>query len=224
MGVIQPVGERGSLKWIQRLVDARPDLVDLQLRKALGFDDPVRWLSPLQTDAFREYRDQEALERLGVSMPVEPLSDFWPALGPQWDALARAGDALILVEAKAHINELFSTECQAKNPASRAKIREALDRASTALGAKPGLDWMLRFYQYANRLAHLHFLRDVNGLDAHLVLLCFLNDSERKGPRSKEEWRAALDTVHEAMGIRGRIPTGLHDVFVDVRELEAVEL
>jgi len=157
MGVIQQAGTRGSLKWIQRLVNARADLLDPQLRDALGFEGPVQWLSPLQAEGFREYRDQKALDQLRVSLPVEPLSDFWPARGPRWDALARAGEALILVEAKAHIHELFSTECQAKSPTSRAKIRKALDRAQTALGAKPGLDWMLRFYQYANRLAHLHF-------------------------------------------------------------------
>jgi len=222
LGTIQPVGQRGSLKWTQRLVNGNPGLIDPALRRAVGGSGQVDWLSPLAADDFREYRDQGMLDLLDVSLPVESLADFWPGRGPQWDALARIGDKVVLVEAKAHVGELLSGACRASSPRSRHMIEKALDRTTLAYRARPGLDWMQRFYQYANRLAHLYLLREVNGIDAHLVFLYFVNDREMKGPGNEGEWRIAIQVLHEAMGLRGRVPRGVHDLFVDVSELEGV--
>jgi hypothetical protein len=33
------------------------------------------------------------------------------------------------------------------------------------------------------------------------------------------EWEAAIAVMHEALGIRGKVPRYVHDVFVDVRQL-----
>ena len=42
------------------------------------------------------------------------LQHFGPSVGPQWDGLARSDVGnILLVEAKAHIDELFSPACQA---------------------------------------------------------------------------------------------------------------
>ncbi|MFC1640236.1 hypothetical protein ACFL3B_05700 [Gemmatimonadota bacterium] len=87
--------------------------------------------------------------------------------------------------------------------------------------ARPGCDWSKRFYQYANRLAHLHFLREVNGIDAYLVFVYFLNDPDLDGPKTEREWHVAIKVMHEALGIRGRVPKKyVIDLFVDVRELQ----
>jgi hypothetical protein len=115
MRVVQKPGSKGSLKWIQLLVNQRPELLEEELRALVGSRESVEWLSPLTEDQFAEYRDGSALELLGVSKLRRPLRDFWPALGPQWDALARVGEALVLVEAKAHITELFSPPSLAKS-------------------------------------------------------------------------------------------------------------
>ena len=86
--------------------------------------------------------------------------------------------------------------------------------------AKPGCDWSKRFYQYANRLANLYFLRELNGIDAYLVFVNFLNDPDLDGPLSEREWRAAIKVLHEALGVRGKLPGKyVIDVFVDVGEL-----
>jgi hypothetical protein len=221
MRVVQKPGSKGSLKWIQLLVNQRPELLEEELRALVGSRESVEWLSPLREDQFAEYRDGSALELLGVSKLQRPLRDFWPARGPQWDALARVGEALVLVEAKAHIPELFSPPSLAKNETSRRKIQSALAETKQWLSAQPGLDWSKRFYQYANRLAHLYFLRKVNGLDAHLVFLYFVGDGDMKGPTDPSEWEAATAVLHEALGIRGRTVPGMHHLYVDVREMGA---
>ena len=87
--------------------------------------------------------------------------------------------------------------------------------------ARPGCDWSKRFYQYANRLAHLYFLREVSDINAYLVFLYFLNDPDLDGPYTERgEWQAAIKVMHEALGIRGKVPEKyVIDVFVDVGEL-----
>lgn len=219
MRAVQPPGERGSLKWIQRAVNAHPALLDGPILETTGARQ-IEWLSPLARDDYSEYRDRDFLARLDLSRLEEPLRAFWPERGPQWDALARsdAGDVL-LVEAKAHIDELCSPGSKA-NGASRTTIETALASASGAIGAVPRAPWIDVFYQLANRIAHLHFLR-ANGVKAWLVLVNFVGDAEMEGPRSPAEWEAAYRVVHHVMGIRARHPLARHVVHVypDVAEL-----
>jgi hypothetical protein len=145
-----------------------------------------------------------------------PLSDFWPSRGPQWDALgiSEAGEA-ILVEAKAHIQEIFSPPSQA-SPKSLKRIIKSLDETSSALRAQPGLDWSRRFYQYANRLAHAFLLKELNDVPTRLLFIYFVGDTDMNVPDTKPEWQAAIEVLHEALGIRGRVPPCVCDVFIDL--------
>lgn len=191
------------------------------LADAIGLG-PISWYSPLENDDCAEYRDSAFLERLGCPPLKLPLTEFWPSMGPQWDALGRTltGD-LVLVEAKANLPELLSSPSGA-SPESAARIRGSLEEVSMAIGASPGTDWSRRFYQYANRLAHAHFLNERNGVPARLVFLYFIGDADVSGPESRREWEAAIAVLHEALGIRGRLPTYVSDAFVDVRGAQPV--
>ena len=112
--IVQEAGARGSLKWIQRAVNRHPELLDGPILDKIGSSKQIRWLSPRLDDAYAEYRDGSFLELLGAGDLVPALADFWPQRGPQWDALGRTPDGdLLLVEAKAHIREMFSPPTQA---------------------------------------------------------------------------------------------------------------
>lgn len=210
MRVVQPHGERGSLKWLQLAVNRRPELL---VHESLG---SVRWVSPLEQDGFAEYRDAAFLERVGLGRLVRQMAAFWPARGPQWDALGLSADRVILVEAKAHLDELFSPPCAA-GQASRVRIEAAFTIVRNALGAEGGAAWTDRFYQLANRLAHLHFLRN-EGVDAQLLLVGFVNDAAMDGPANAEEWRAAYRTAAYAMGLKRRhaLSPFIHHIYPDV--------
>ena len=213
----------GGQKWLQILVNERPEVIDRVLANLLGLaqGEQAHWLSPLKDDDYAEYRDQEFITRLGITLGRVPLASFWPRIGPAWDALAKTdrGD-LILVEAKAHIPELVSDPTGASEP-SLTKIREGLDATKWFLGSHSDADWATCFYQYTNRLAHLYLLRELNGWPAYLLFLYFINDEEMGGPSTQSEWEGAISLLESFLGIRRqhRLAKYVLHAFIDVEEL-----
>lgn len=213
MRVAQNLGTKGSLKWIQRAIGERPDLLQPD---AIG---DIRWVSPLETDDFAEYRDEDFLDVVGLSHLGASLRAFWPRRGPQWDALGVTKTGVVLVEAKAHIGEFRSPPSQA-GAHSRAKITAAFGRVQPTFGVPLHTDWMGRFYQYANRLAHLAWLVS-EGVDAHLLFVSFINDDAMLGPSSPNEWRAAFREADAALALPAlhELSERIHHVFPDVTML-----
>jgi hypothetical protein len=215
MRVEQPQGTKGSLKWIQAAV-ARPTALDQGLRATIGLSREalIDWRSPRADDRWSEYRDAAFLETLGLDHLAPALDRFWPRRGPQWDALATVSTGeVILLEAKSHPAEM-SSSCAA-SPASRTRIEAALHEAKIAYGATPDSDWTAPYYQYANRLAHLHFLRQ-QGVPAHLIFVYFLNDQEMDGPDSREAWAPAIAVARDALGLSDGLTEAVHEMFLDV--------
>jgi hypothetical protein len=203
----------GSQRQIQTYVNLRPLELSYKVLKVLSpppaQNSTLRWVSPLAREKFVEYRDEEFLRVLGLERLASDLREFWPEGGPSWDALgvietgSRPG--CVLVEAKSHISELVS-QCQATNPRSLKKIQKALEEAKGWLRVPRCVDWTERFYQSANRLAFLRFLRS-RGIEAWLVAVYFLSDPHFKDPpppHSPAEWEPAIDDMKQALGLSGR--------------------
>jgi hypothetical protein len=220
----QKRGDKGSLKWIQILVNNRPDSIDSRIRLKLGIpqDVAIQWISPLKKDDYAEYRDEAFLTALGLmhqSMKVK-LNDFWPKGGPQWDALGKLSDgAVVLVEAKAHISEVIS-HIQAISPNSIKFIEKSLERTKRKLGVKTKNLWTTPFYQYANRVAHLHFLKHLNGTKSYLIFVNFIGDEEMGGPRTELEWVGVNNLIQSYLGIgKINLKPYMADICIDVTEL-----
>jgi len=216
----QEEGTRGSLKWVQRLLDRHPALLSDALLKSggIGAEETIDWVSPRRDDGWAEYRDAKFLERIGHPELGAELQAFWPRRGPQWDALGRGSNGtVVLVEAKAHIGELSST-CEA-SPDSRGIIERALTTTKEKLGINSESDWTTGYYQYANRLAHAQFLRD-HGIPTTLVFLYFIN-ADMGGPNTEAEWKEALKPVHRHLGLKASgHPLGVMNIFIDSRQLQ----
>ncbi len=216
----QPEGKRGSQKWLQRAVNGDPALLDGLILSKLAGASSISWHSPIKSDGFAEYRDAEFLKKIGAGNLTRQLADFWPSRGPQWDALACSDqDEVFLIEAKAHIGELCSPATQA-SATSRAKIQEAFEWTARLLKAKPRAPWTDLFYQLANRIAHLCFLRK-QGVRAWLVLVNFVGDDDMCGPSSEEEWRGAYQIAWHVLGIPKDHPYRSHiiDIYPSVAGL-----
>ena len=217
----QSVGEKGSKKWIQRLINENPELLNSEIRNKLSLpsNEEIYWLSPLKKDGYAEYSNQDFVDLLGIELKKVPLTDFWPERGPHWDALGKSiSGKLFLVEAKSHIGELVST-MEATDEDSVRKIRRSLGRTRNFLNPNAETDWSCGFYQYTNRLAHLYLLRN-NQLPAYLVFVYFVNDSDMNGPKKVEEWEGATKLLHSYLGIgRHKLKKFVADVFIDINYL-----
>ncbi|NUQ62780.1 MAG: hypothetical protein HUU20_09835 [Pirellulales bacterium] len=187
---------------------------------AIGTAPPsLEWLSPLPTDDYAEYRDDDFVARLNVELR-KPLKDFWPRNGPQWDGLARSGRKVALIEAKSHLDELASPRCGAGHK-SFVRISRSMLETQMYMSVTPKIDWTGTGYQYANRIAHLYFLRHLNDIDAHMVFVYFANDPTVRKPVSESQWDGAIRFMDVLLGIRrNRLSTFIHHVVIDVSRKE----
>ncbi|MFO1267308.1 MAG: hypothetical protein U1F67_11375 [Rubrivivax sp.] len=158
-------------------------------------------MSPVAADEYAEYYDQSFLSLLGVDDTKAPLQTFWPSSGPRWDGLARtSGGKLILIEAKAYIAEAVDFGSKASS-ASLELIERSLTEAKAAYRARADAVWIRPFYQYANRLAHLYYLRNLLGADAYLLFVCITDAPDVSAPASAAEWRGAHAAIETALGL-----------------------
>lgn len=224
---LRGIAEKGSQRWLQIAVNHAPHLLDSQLEHKLPPSaGAVEWFSPRADDnpPYCEYRDDACFTKLGIKLTQRPRNSFWPNRGPVWDALGRSTSGeLLLVEAKAHIAELVSPSSRAGKSAA-SQIAKSLEEARKALAPKASISWSETFYQYANRLAHLYLVRELNNHPAHLVFIYFLNADDVGGPATTEEWMGAIKVVETYLGIgTHRLSRFVHKLFVDVNELRLLE-
>lgn len=219
----QTEGTKGSKKWIQELIETYPDILlqHLKQHKNLQGLKNINWVSPKKDDDFAEYRDAGFLACLGLEKHSKALESFWPKGGPQWDALGMdtRNSRFFLVEAKANISEVI-TECKAASPKSREQIEASIKRGQSFLGNKSLIPWTKGFYQYANRIAHLYFMREIAGVDAFLVFIYFLND-ETHIPTTKEQWLGMLEIQERLMGLSNhKLQQFIVKSFIDIKEMQ----
>jgi len=213
---------KGSLKDLQLLINQCPDLIYYNIiHTYLYFSkDKIVWLSPLKNDNFSEYNDMSFIELLGLT-PNFLLYQFWPTGGPHWDGLGISKNKVFLLEAKANIPEIVTDPSRASNPTSNKLIQKSLLEVKSFLNIKNDIDWSGKFYQYTNRIAHLYYLRVLNGIDAYLVNIYFLNDKDVNGPKTKEEWQSAITVMKKYLGVgKNKLSKYMLDVFIDVNEMK----
>ncbi len=222
----RPLLASGSEHWLRLLVNNDEAVFDSALRSHFGWPETeeIKWLSPLASDEFAEYSDREFLCRIHVQPATTPLESFWPRRGACWDGLgSTSSERRLLVEAKAHLAELNSNPTGASGKSLR-QIRGSLNKVKAFLGSACPHDWSSLLYQYTNRLAHLYFLRELNSLDAYLVLVYFVGAPDVPKATSVSEWRAANRVIKDVLGIGPNHPLApfVAEIYVEVPKFTAV--
>ena len=171
----------GSQLQIQIAVSRRQGELSRATAGAIGAPSrsSLVWKSPLEEDRFAEYRDDAFLRVVGLEHLTQSLAAFWPPGGPCWDGLARIETAgilsgVVLVEAKSYPQEMEGIGCRAKGR-SRDQIQRALRAAQKWFGVPESADWSGPLYQFANRMSHVYFLRELHGIPTWLEPISKLN-------------------------------------------------
>jgi hypothetical protein len=154
----------------------------------------------------------------------------WPEfLPPQdklqnWDAVGLAeidGEVeWILVEAKAHLDELRS-DCLASAGNGLGPIRETFEQVKSDLGVRPILDWLNGYYQYCNRIAALWFLGR-HKLKARLLFIYFTGDEYPMHafdcPEDREGWQDELEERRKHVGLPADHPIAgrIYEIYLPV--------
>lgn len=214
------------LRWLGR---HRKELSEKILIKMKHPESNIVWIDflhaaspkPLQRD--REYT---GISFLSPSHPIHlGWKSFWPASGnsQNWDAIGQlqpntAEPEWLLVEAKAHTEEIKS-DCGATSKQSIDLIEHSFNAVKSTLGVPTHADWLKQYYQYANRLATLHFLRK-HGIKAHLVFIYFCGDSNPSGtcPSDARGWAPALERQDTYLELppRHSYSDFIHKIFLNV--------
>lgn len=169
----------------------------------------IEWLD-YPFDPSRPWQDGEwkGLDFLSDDAPAKACwRRTWPQgrNAPNWDAIGRLrfgpGEAWLLVEAKANIEELRSSS-KASPHGGRPMVEAFLARTRDRLGVAAHHDWLSGYYQYCNRLAVLDLLNE-HGVPAHLLNIYFVGDRSGPGRRCPEDagaWAPALSAMEEHVG------------------------
>lgn len=198
------------LRWMGRHREAFDRVI---LEKIGENHSSIKWLD-FKFNPNATWPDAE-LKGLEFLIPDDSLESqwrkFWPTQGnvPNWDAVGWLTDMygkkeLLLVEAKAHVEEIKSN-CQAKSEKSIERIDVAFKEVKSRLGIVCDNDWKKEYYQFANRLATLYFL-DNHGIAARLLFIYFIGDKFPKKfkyicPKSPEKWTEALNEQYHYLGL-----------------------
>ncbi len=203
----------------QSMIDALPTLKALNPR--------LRWASPLEHECFVEYYDQGFLRAIEHPELTDKLSKFWPSPGAHWDALATvefgsgpASKGVVIVEAKSYRLEIFGNGCGAREP-NRTLIGQSMERTRSWLGVPDDIEdwkWTGPLYQYANRLAHLYFLRQA-GIPSWLVNIYFVDDDSER-PAGYSEWQELLVEAKDELGLTliDLLHFGAGDLFLEAKQ------
>lgn len=217
----------GSQKDIQLLANKYKKLLDEEISKIKKETVELEWFSPLKDDDYAEYADQCFIDRLGISDRIlVQLKDFWPEPGANWDGLAKDGETVFIMEAKAHISEINIDSTRASSGKSLELIEKSLNETKEFLNIKSDISWCKEnYYQYANRIAHLYYLREKNKIDAHLLFIYFLNDKSvvtGKKEETKEDWEKEINGIYNKLELKenNKLSKFIHHIFIDVESLK----
>jgi hypothetical protein len=215
----------GSEYYFLRYRAEQSEALDQTLLAAIGRPEGrLEWHYPTGQAGERE---PEGLAFLRDREDLQPLwREFWPQRGraQTWDGVARlhtgAEVEWVLIEVKANAVEFVSPPCGASKAGGRTAIEKSLGRVKAALGVHYHYPWLGTYYQYANRLAVLHFLMQAN-VAARLLHVYFMGDrfpDGRECPSTTERWQEMIEARRITLGLPQAHPLSdrTHEAFVQV--------
>lgn len=213
----------GSEFQLMRFLGHHREELESIIRKELKEDGEIKWLD-FPYDSKKKSGDSEyvGLEFLKNETNFKSIKTNWKKVWPSannaqnWDAIAKIGTRWLLIEAKAHKNEVNS-DCKASK-SSKEMIFESMTKVQKDKNINTQNDWMKKYYQKANRLLFIHFLEN-NYINASLLYIYFINGYLDKGIKDKAEWIAIIKEEYKYLGIQSNkwVKEKVNNVFIECK-------
>lgn len=223
-------GKKGSKYWMQVLVNSyNGKALTKKIQKKDSTIGDITWISPLKEYNYEEYKLNSNSPNLSVLKISKKDMDFWPSGQPQWDAIGfvqAEPKTIILVEAKAHLDEMNSS-CTAKSEKSTRLIENTLKETYEKLTHDNNKEfkkdiWMKKYYQLGNRLAFLYKLKE-KGYKVKLVLLNIVNDPTLGNKKASEkEWIDHYNEVFKKLLGIDSIPGDV--IILNIHSIDGIKL
>ncbi|SFF80098.1 hypothetical protein SAMN05216353_10992 [Halobacillus alkaliphilus] len=178
----------------------------------------MNWYSPLENENYKEYRNEFLELDDEWKSAKSQMELYWPAQGPRWDGIAMVQGkdgmkGLVLVEAKAHVQEMRS-KLKATDPQSVDLIERTIREIKAVFGSESSMHpWLNQYYQLSNRLAYMYLLNEKLKIPTWLALVNFVDDGSHK-PTSVNQWMdhyqevfAELDINFDSSSLLNRLVT-----------------
>jgi hypothetical protein len=201
---------KGSQRQIQAYVNTEglTERLGAELRDAFPVLEgaEIDWRAPRAAERYEEPCDETFWAAIERPELAGTAASWWPKRGPEWDAVGLArrqglDQVVVLIEAKAHPDELGDGAMGATSETSISMIKVALDKARVELKATGSpASWVGPHYQLANRVAWVRWLQQAK-VDAVLAHVLFEDDRSHK-PASRQELEQAVESMHRALGIQ----------------------
>lgn len=219
----------GSEFQLLRLLGRHRNSFNFKILQALGYNDKrIEWLdfkyAPKQFIPDKEYIGINFLEN---DPNYEKLKNSWKKYWPSsnnaqnWDAICKIDNEWILIEAKAHKDEILSNTTASKE--SKQFIGERFKEIKLKNGITSKEDWNYKYYQKANRILFLEYLQ-ANNIKAKLLFVYFLNGYKKNGIQlgvtSKSEWIELIKQQDTYLGIADneKLKSNIIDLILDINE------
>jgi hypothetical protein len=208
------------------------------IRKQTGIEGSLTWFDfpkdqseKPRSSLDKEYMGIEFLKDMANYEIIEQKwKEYWPHKSQYWDGIIlnvhQTSWQYILVEAKAHLEELES-DSQAAKEQSIAKINKAFNATKKRFDISTPNDWSKCYYQAANRLAFINFMLE-NGINASLLNIYFINGwkkrnlleetrpiVEDKSVRTESEWKEKINEEYIYLGFNNTAKKYIREVFLE---------
>lgn len=195
----------GSEFQLLRFLGHHRNELNKYIKKAIDTDSEIEWLDFPYDDkrlsGDGEYIGIDFLCSLSDENDIRTKwEQFWPSKNKaqHWDAVAKVNDTWILVEAKAHSEEMKSN-CGAGEK-SKKLIENRIIELMKRKGIKPKDSWLKEYYQKANRLLFADFL-DSNGIKCIILYIYFVKGYKNKGIDKADDWEVLIKEQDKYLGI-----------------------
>lgn len=227
----------GSEYQLLRILGHHKNWLDNKINKLFGTSEKIIWFDyPIDSTRLSLDGEYKGIQFLKNHSNYDEISkkwkEFWPQTGnaQNWDGICQIGNTYILIEAKARLGEIESNTSASDK--SLNLIQSSFNKTKEYYNIKSNKDWSKKYYQMANRLAFVYFLKSC-GIKAKLLDIYFINgyiDKSKKLDNKNiidsnnvdnlNDWKNVIEQEYLYLGLNNLSKSDVKSLFIDCLKLD----